>query len=91
MTESLFGREAEEVDWRRLLVGVAQPWPLPSKEQLLAAMETFSKIEPTCKLSYAQYMGVETWLYEEAKRCAGGYNRTEKLREVRVVWCMWVW
>lgn len=89
MTESLYGKEAEEVDWKRLLVGVAQPWPLPTKEQLLAAMETFSRIEATCKLSYSQYINAETWMWEEARKCSAGYNRAEGLREVGVV--IWVW
>lgn len=82
VTESLYGKDAEEVDWRRLLVGVAQPWPLPTKEQLLAAMETFSMVEPTYKLTYSQYMSADTWMSEEAKKCTIGYNRVEKLREV---------
>ena len=66
-------------------MGVAQPWPLPSKEQLLAAMETFMRIGPMCKLTYSQYMGADTWMSEEAKKSTEGYNRVEKLREVGVV------
>eukprot|EP00731_Ephydatia_muelleri_P019022 Em0011g1062a len=82
VTESLYGKEAEEVDWKRLLVGVAQPWPLPTKEQLLAALETFSRIEATCMLSYSQYISADIWMWEEAKKCSSGYNRAERLREV---------
>lgn len=43
--ESLLRDRTDHVDWRRLLLSAALPWPSPSMKQLLAALEGFKAVD----------------------------------------------
>lgn len=44
--ESLIRDRSDHIDWRRLLLSAALPWPSPSMPQLLAALEGFKAVDP---------------------------------------------
>ena len=79
----LYGNTTEYVDWRRFLVVVAQPWPLPTPQQLVAALQQFTAVAPVGTVSRQQYSRVQTWLVEDARPTTEGYNRAESLKDVR--------
>lgn len=43
--ESLLRDPSDHMDWRRLLLSAALPWPSPSMPQLLAALEAFKAVD----------------------------------------------
>lgn len=43
--ESLVRDRSDHMDWRRLLLSAALPWPSPSMTQLLAALEGFKAVD----------------------------------------------
>lgn len=58
--ESLLRDESEHIDWRRLLLSAALPWPSPSVPQLLAVLEGFKAVDSdlTGYVSEDQYLQV---------------------------------
>ena len=41
---SLYGADSDYVDWRQFIVCAAQPWPLPSAQDLVDALRQFSSL-----------------------------------------------
>lgn len=58
--ESLLRDKSEHIDWRRLLLSAALPWPSPSVPQLLAVLEGFKAVDSdlTGYVSEDQYLQV---------------------------------
>ena len=87
MCDELYGKEADYVDWRHLLVCAAQPWPLPLPHQLLETLERFQKaVGRDQRANRQQFMAVETWMDEKERERRGtergsGFNRNEKLKQ----------
>ena len=87
LSEELYGKEADYVDWKHFLVCVAKPWPEPSPQQLVQAVERFWSEAGRGKLAMrAHYEAVETWLMRKARqdkeRGEGRvFNRVEGLIE----------
>ncbi|XP_074063067.1 sperm flagellar protein 2-like [Macrotis lagotis] len=54
---------SEFVDWRKFLLVVSQPWPLPSEEELLKTLKRFKKIDEAGKgtVTLEQYKQVGLW------------------------------
>ncbi|XP_074138791.1 sperm flagellar protein 2 isoform X12 [Sminthopsis crassicaudata] len=54
---------SEFVDWRKFLLVVSQPWPLPSEEELLQTLERFKEIDKDGKgtVTQEQYEQVGLW------------------------------
>ena len=75
------------MDWKHFLVCVAKPWPEPSPQQLVQAVERFWSEAGRGKLAMrAHYEAVETWLTRKARqdkeRGEGRvFNRVEGLIE----------
>ena len=74
---SLYGANSDFVDWRQFIVCAAQPWPHPSAQDLVDAMQRFSCSQnntATAKdsvssalskplwVSREQYMATDIWL-----------------------------
>lgn len=82
LCEVLYGGKEDYVDWRKFLVCVAQPWPIPSSQQLVEAAQRFAAVAGVeGRVTRGEYMGVETWI--TAGPAAEGFNRPQKLKEVR--------
>ena len=86
MCDELYGKEADYVDWKHFLVCVAQPWPVPSPQQLVAALQSLHSVMGRGRqASRQQYMAVQTWLEDgegdEEREGGTRFNRVEKLRE----------
>uniref|UniRef100_F7AB98 Sperm flagellar 2 n=1 Tax=Monodelphis domestica TaxID=13616 RepID=F7AB98_MONDO len=60
---SLLVVNSEFVDWRRFLLVVSQPWPLPSEEELLETLNRFKAIDEDEKgtVTWEQYEQVGLW------------------------------
>lgn len=58
--EALLSDESEHIDWRRLLLSAALPWPSPSVPQLLVALESFKAVDTdlTGYVNEEQYLQV---------------------------------
>ncbi|XP_035381730.1 sperm flagellar protein 2 isoform X2 [Electrophorus electricus] len=63
-----FAQDCETVDWRQFLVGVAQPWPLPSQNQLIKTLKRFRAIDTAGDgvITLEQYLQVELWFASES-------------------------
>uniref|UniRef100_A0A4W4EL83 Calponin-homology (CH) domain-containing protein n=1 Tax=Electrophorus electricus TaxID=8005 RepID=A0A4W4EL83_ELEEL len=61
-------QDCETVDWRQFLVGVAQPWPLPSQNQLIKTLKRFRAIDTAGDgvITLEQYLQVELWFASES-------------------------
>ena len=82
LMECIYGRSAVSVDWRRLVLCLSQPYPLPSSQDLLTAL---SSMRDTLKdgrndkmITRQEYMSVPTWLDEGADE-----DRNARLKPVR--------
>ena len=82
MCKLVYGNTTEYMDWRQFLTVVAQPWPLPTAQQLVAALQQFTAVAPAGMVSREQYSGVRTWLVVDAQSTPEGYNRAENLKDV---------
>ena len=81
LCEVLYGGKEDYVDWRKFVVCVAQPWPIPSSQQLVEATQRFAAVaEVEGRVTRGEYMGVETWI--TARSVTEGFNRPRKLKEV---------
>ena len=89
----MYGVDSDYVDWRQFIVCVAQPWPLPSAQDLLDATQQFSSISGTSSdivnqrllLNREQFMAADIWLCRHQPQEAGQQNdlsRSVKLKEV---------
>ena len=68
----LFGVNVDFVDWRRVLLCVALPWPLPTSQQLVEAcsiMEDNADDSGNNRISKEKFMATDIWL---------DHNREEK-------------
>ena len=70
----LYGRNATNVDWRKLLVCVAQPWPIPTAQQLVRAWTVLTngdeEVMGVVMISKEKFMSTEIWLdhpFEESE------------------------
>ena len=82
LCEVLYGGKEDYVDWQKFVVCVAQPWPIPSSQQLVEATQRFAAVaEVEGRVTRGEYMGVETWI--TAGPATEGFNRPQKLKEVR--------
>ena len=82
LCEVLYGGKEDYVDWWKFVVCVAQPWPIPSSQQLVEATQRFAAVaEVEGRVTRGEYMGVETWI--TAGPATEGFNRPQKLKEVR--------
>ncbi len=61
------------VDWRRLLLTLAQPWTTPTAEQLVSMVKTMSG-----RISREEYGRTSTWLDDS------GDERDSRLKQVRL-------
>lgn len=72
MVEHLYGPDVDFVDWRRFLLCVALPWPLPSAQDLL---EAWAALVPEQEegavdrkmVDKEQFMSTEIWLDKPAE------------------------
>ena len=92
----LFGQNVDYVDWRRFLVCVAFPWPLPTAHQLVEAWTAIvgsadSQSSDKKMVNKKTFMATEIWLdqppggheeEEEVKNVGFHYNRNSNLKEV---------
>ena len=82
LCEVLYGGKEDYVDWRKFVVCVAQPWPIPSSQQLVEAAQRLAEVAGVeGRVTRGEYMGVETWI--SAGPATEGFNRPQKLKEVR--------
>ena len=74
----VYGSEAEFVDWRRLLLCLAQPWSLPSPADLVAALREFTAVSPSQEVvGRVDYGRVGMWL-----SAGGDDDRDKSLKQV---------
>ncbi|XP_037387283.1 sperm flagellar protein 2-like [Pygocentrus nattereri] len=59
----VLSQDREVVDWRQFLLSAAQPWPLPSQNQLLRTLTRFREEDTAASgvLTLEQYRQVELW------------------------------
>ena len=69
------------VDWRRLLVTLAQPWTTPTFQQLVDALARFEAVGVSGRVSREQYQRTRIWLDES------GEERDIQLKQVRACTC----
>lgn len=67
--EALLSDESEHIDWRRLLLSAALPWPSPSIPQLLVSLESFKAVDTdlTGYVNEEQYLQVCGFTYPECR------------------------
>nr|BDX35568.1 sperm flagella 2 protein [Bos taurus] len=60
---SLLVTNSESVDWRKFLLVVALPWPIPLEEELLETLQRFKALdaEPLGTITYEQYKQAGLW------------------------------
>ena len=86
MCELLYGQDAVHVDWRKFLVCVAQPWPLPSSQQLVEAVHTFSVLGSGERVvGREEYKEARTWLTEQSQPSPKGFDRNKELKNVSLM------
>ncbi|XP_075875620.1 sperm flagellar protein 2-like [Nelusetta ayraudi] len=86
--ESLLRDKSEHIDWRRLLLSAALPWPSPSVPQLLAVLEGFKAVDSdlTGYVSEDQYLQVELWFSDGTEDAQGDSSEmpsSKRLAELR--------
>lgn len=66
---ALLSDESEHIDWRRLLLSAALPWPSPSVPQLLVALESFKAVDTdlTGYVNEEQYLQVCDFTHPECR------------------------
>ncbi|XP_037387344.1 sperm flagellar protein 2 [Pygocentrus nattereri] len=64
----VLSQDREVVDWRQFLLSAAQPWPLPSQNQLLRTLTRFREEDTAASgvLTLEQYRQVELWFSSQA-------------------------
>ena len=55
------------VDWRRLLVTLAQPWTTPTPQQLVDTLTKYEAVGVRGRVSREQYQWTRTWLDESGE------------------------
>ncbi|XP_019856217.1 PREDICTED: sperm flagellar protein 2-like isoform X1 [Amphimedon queenslandica] len=67
--QCIYGRSAVSVDWRRLVLCLSQPYPLPSSQDLLTALSSMRATldgRNNKMITREEYMSVPIWLDERA-------------------------
>lgn len=64
------------VNWSRLVLCLAQPFPLPTTEDLLSAQELFRVIHPE-RVDWNDFNSVSLWLDQRAES-----DRDKRLKQV---------
>ena len=98
---SLYGIDSDYVDWRQFIVCVAQPWSLPSAQDLLDAKEQFFSqistgpdsdgVSNRLVLNREQFMAADIWLtrrqpqQQQSDGVEGGGVRLGKTRNIKQV------
>ena len=58
LCEVLYGGK-EDVDWRKFVVCVVQPWPIPSSQQLVEAVQRLTAVAGIeGRITGGEYMGI---------------------------------
>ncbi|XP_019853137.1 PREDICTED: sperm flagellar protein 2-like [Amphimedon queenslandica] len=69
LMQCIYGRSAVSVDWRRLVLCLSQPYPLPSSQDLLTALSSMRSTldgRNNKMITREEYMSVPIWLDERA-------------------------
>ena len=85
MCESVYGAGVDFVDWKRFMVCVAQPWPLPTAWQLVEAMQAFAERSGGGRcVTKEQYEAARIWLDSGCDQVADGeFDRSTAMKQVR--------
>ena len=85
LCESICGAGVDFIDWRRFVVCVAQPWPLPTARHLVEAMQVFTKKSRWGRcVTREQYEATRIWLDSERDQVAEAeFDRTKAMTQVR--------
>ena len=62
LCEGVYGVGADMVDWRQLLLVLAQPWTTPTSQQLIVALTKFQAVGVSGRVTREQYQWTRTWL-----------------------------
>lgn len=88
VVEHLYGPDMDFVDWRRFLLCVALPWPLPSAQDLLEAWSVLVTDKDTVgkkTVNKRDFMAAQIWLdrfTDSKERVDTGFNRNHAFKEV---------
>ena len=77
----MYGKSIVSVDWRRLVLCLAQPYPLPTTEDLLTTLTSMRASVDDKKerlISRDAYMSVQLWLDDRSEE-----ERDTRLKSVR--------
>ena len=81
LIQLVYGKSIVSVDWRRLVLCLAQPYPLPTTEDLLTtltSMRASVDVKKEKLISRDAYMSVQLWLDDRSEE-----ERDTRLKSVR--------
>ena len=81
LIQLVYGKSIVSVDWRRLVLCLAQPYPLPTTEDLLTtltSMRASVDVKKERLISRDAYMSVQLWLDDRSEE-----ERDTRLKSVR--------
>ena len=81
LVQLVYGKSIVSVDWRRLVLCLAQPYPLPTTEDLLTTLTSMrASVDDKKKrlISRDAYMSVQLWLDDRSEE-----ERDTRLKSVR--------
>lgn len=80
----MFGSEVDIVNWRHLLLCLAQPWPVPSPQELLQALTQYEGLSTASPglLSKEQFLSTRVWL-DDGEQDQFRNGRMKEVKEVK--------
>lgn len=85
LVEHLYGPDTDFVDWHRLLLCAALPWPLPSVQDLLEAWSVLVKDKNSVGkkvVNRAEFMAAEIWLDRHSDTMENSFVRNHAFKAV---------
>jgi hypothetical protein len=73
--------DPEMIDWRRFIVAIAAPYPLPTSHDIVAAHHNLSQVAPIGLVGKDKFMECALWLDGDGVE-GGAFNRCRELKEL---------